>query len=279
MSANDISGCYYGIQTGAGAYPTAPPGYHRIEGNELHHNWKGGFHSKTTDNIIRGNHVHNNDSCGMTTRYGSRNVFEGNWIHSNSRGMRLHSKSHFVVNNVIFNNGGDGIYLGSWPGDKEGEYPYSFEPYYEPPHEVWIANNTIAHNSGAPIFADNGTQVMALRNILVGTGEDAPGVKFAVGGVARQVEQNLYWQCRPPLLREYEGGEYDVLADPLFVDPENGDYRADRDGPAWDVSAIGDAFWEMLRLSVPMAEAPPKEHIGAHLGPPPASLAGKESDE
>ena len=268
MRGNDISGCYYGIQTGGGSYPTAPPGYHIIEDNDLHHNWKEGFHSKTTDNIIRSNRVYENDGYGLTTRYGSRNVFVGNWVYHNGHGIRLHSKSHFLVNNLIFENGGNGIYLGSWPGDKEGRFPYSFEPYYEPPHEVWIAHNTIADNGGAPIFADNGTQLMALRNIFVGTGSDAPAIRFAEGGVARQVEQNLYWNARPPLLCEYEGGEVEVLADPKFLDRDNDDFRLADDSPARDVTPLGDAL--SFVLSSQPAGIALADHIGANLPPPQA---------
>ncbi|MBD3292452.1 MAG: hypothetical protein GF393_05980, partial [Armatimonadia bacterium] len=104
IRGNDVSGCYYGVQTGGGSYPTAPPGYHLIEGNVFHHNWKDGVHTKGTDQIICGNHFHDNTGHAITTRYGARNVIVGNWIHDNGNGMRLHSPSYFVINNVIYNN-------------------------------------------------------------------------------------------------------------------------------------------------------------------------------
>jgi hypothetical protein len=270
IRGNEISGCYYGIQTGGGSYPTAPPGYHLIEYNELHSNWKDGFHSKTTDNIFRGNDVHHNSSHGITTRYGSRNVFVGNWIHDNGSGMRLHSKSHFVINNLIYNNRGNGIYLGSWPGGQEGRFPYNFEPSYEPPHEVWIAHNTIAGNGEAPVSVDSGAQVMLLRNILVGNDDVQPAIVFGPGGVARQVEQNLYWKARPPLLREYEGGEYDRVADPLFLDAEHGDFRVSDDSPARTVTPLGDAL--LFVLSSQPAAFELGHQIGANLGPPGSGL-------
>ncbi len=103
IRGNDISGCYYGVQSGGGSYPTAPPGYHVVEDNEFHHNWKDGYHSKTTDNILRGNYVHHNSSTGITTRYGARNVIFGNRVCQNGgHGMRLHSPSHFVMNNLVY---------------------------------------------------------------------------------------------------------------------------------------------------------------------------------
>ncbi len=270
IRGNDISGCYYGIQTGGGSYPTAPPGYHLIEHNDLHDNWKDGFHSKTTDNIFRGNHVHHNAGHGITTRYGSRNVFVGNWIHDNGSGMRLHSKSHFVIDNLIYNNRGNGIYLGSWPGGQEGRFPYNLEPYYEPPHEVWIAHNTIAGNGKAPVLVDSGAQAMLLRNILVGKDDTQPAVEFGPGGVARQVEQNLYWKAQPPLLREYEGGEYDRVGDPMFLDPEHGDFRLSDGSPARIMLPLGDAL--SFVLSTQPAGFELGHHIGADLGPPGSGL-------
>lgn len=273
IRGNDISGCYYGIQTGGGSYPTAPPGYHLIEHNELHHNWKDGFHSKTTDNVFRGNHVHDNSSHGITTRYGSRNVFVGNWIHDNGSGIRLHSKSHFVINNVICNNRRNGIYLGSWPGGQEGRFPYNFEPSYEPPHEVWIAHNTIAGNGEAPLFVDSGSQPMLLRNILVGTDETQAAIVFGPGGIARQVEQNLYWKARPPLLREYEGGEYDRIADPMFLDPDHGDFRVSDGSPARTVPPVGDALWFVLSHQPAGFEL--GHQLWANLGPPGSESPGE----
>ncbi len=259
---NDISGCYYGIQTGGGSYPTAPPGYHLIEDNELHHNWKDGLHSKTTDNVILRNHIHHNDSTGLTTRYGSRNVIVGNRVHDNkAHGMRLHSKSHFVIDNVIYGNGMSGIYLGSWPGGKNGWFPHNFEPYYEPPHEVWIAHNTLYGNGDWPVFADSGSQVMLLRNILVGTDGAKPAIHLGPGGILRQAENNLYWQARMPLLREYEGGAHDRYADPGFIDPAAGDFRLAEDSPARAVYPLGDALSFILSMNATASALP--DHLGA----------------
>ena len=262
---NDISGCYYAVQTGVGSYPTATPGYHIIENNNFHHNTRDGYHSKTTDDTLRNNDIHHNGTGGVTTRYGSRNVIAGNRIHHNRQyGIRLHSCSHFVVNNMIYDNGGYGIHLSANAGAEEDGWPYNAEPNYEPPHEVWIAHNTIVGNGRHPIDVDNGSRVMALRNILVGTGADTPGVRFGPGGVARLIENNLYHDARPPLLREYEGGVYEVVGDPKFADVENSDLRPAADGAAYrGLVTLQDALSMVLSSSPAGCPLPP--HIGAAL--------------
>ncbi|MEA3400427.1 MAG: right-handed parallel beta-helix repeat-containing protein [Armatimonadota bacterium] len=265
LRGNDISGCYYGCQTGGGSYPTAPPGYHIIEGNTFHDNWKDGVHTKGTDQIICGNHFYNNAGHAITTRYGARNVIVGNYIHDNGHGIRLHSPSHFVINNLIYNNEGFGIHAASWPGGKEGRFPHNFEPSYEPPHEVWIAHNTIYRNGRGQIDANIGSRLMILRNIIVGNDPDQPGILFARGSAARQVEGNLYWQAQRPLLREYEGGRFSRVAEPMFADPEGGDFRPREGSPAYEVADFDDALSAVL--SNAPCGIPLGDHVGASLPP------------
>ena len=269
VRGNTISGCYYGIQTGGGSYPTAPPGYDVIEGNTFHHNWKDGIHTKSTDTIIVGNHVHHNGSGGITTRYGARNVIVGNWITDNGgHGMRIHSPSHFILNNIVCRNGGNGIYAASWPGSKASNFPFNFEPYYEPPREVWIAHNTLHGNRKAAIFADNGAWLNVLRNVICGTGKAHSGLQFAIGGVARQADFNLYWQAEAPLLREYEGGRFDRVLEPRFADLDGDDYRPVENSAAHGFPNLPDALHEILRGASPAGVKLP-DHVGANLGPPP----------
>lgn len=268
LRGNDISGCFYGVQTGGGSYPTAPPGYHIIEGNTFHDNWKDGVHTKGTDQIIRGNHFFNNAGHAITTRYGARNVIVGNWIHDNGNGIRLHSPSHFVINNLIYRNRGWGIHASSWPGGQAAEFPYNFEPFYEPPHEVWIAHNTIVGNGRGQIDANVGARLMILRNIIVGADPTQPAIAFARGSAARQVEGNLYWQAARPVLREYEGGSFERVADPLFTDAEHGDFRPRPESPAYRMEPFADALSAIL--SGAPGGVPLGEHVGSSLPPGPA---------
>lgn len=258
IRGNHISGCYYGVQTGGGSYPTAPPGYNVIEDNVFHENWKDGIHTKSTDDIIRNNHFHGNASYAITTREGARNVIVGNWIHDNGNGIRLHSPSHFVVNNVIFRNWGFGIYS-----------HYTALQHYEQGYELWIAHNTIWRNGRDQVFLGYGAQAMVLRNIIAGADPNRHGIVRESGGVIRQADANLFFNLRPPLLREYEGGLHDRSLDPLLRDPEGGDLRPSAESPARDMPQLGDALAAVLS-SAP-AGVPLPDHIGSNLGPPPVN--------
>ena len=265
LRGNDISGFKYGIQTGLGSFPTAPPGYHVIAENVLHDNEKDGIHTKGTDQIIYGNNIYGNTKNGITTRYGARNVIVGNWIHGNGNGLRLHSPSHFVVNNVIFKNGGSGITAAACRDSTKQKVQLNWEPAYEPPHEIWIAHNTICKNGSKPISAGVGSRLMVLLNILVGSDPDSSAIGIEQGAALRQVEGNLYHRARPPLLREYEGGRYSIVADPMFKDFDGDDFELHEESPARKRPRFQDALSSVLS-GVPCGIQRP-DHIGSSLPP------------
>ncbi len=266
---NGISGCRRAVQMGAGPYPFASPGFHIVEENELHHNTHEGCYSATSDNLLRANDIHHNGAGGVTLRCGSRNVMLDNRIHHNlASGIRLHGTSHFVLNNMIYANAGDGIQTAAWSGECDECAPHNCLPPCEPAHEIWIAGNTIADNEGAPVRADVGSQLMILRNILVGADQQAPGVQIASDGAIRIALANLYHNCRRLLLREHEGGFAEREADPLFINTEDADFRPADESPAYRMPAAVDAL-AFVRAAFPGAYDP-GAHIGAHLPPPDA---------
>lgn len=258
IRGNDIAGCYYGVQTGGGSYPTAPPGYNLIEGNVFHDNTLDGIHTKSTDDVIRGNHFFRNGAHGITTREGARNVIVGNWIHHNGYGIRLHSPSHFVINNVIYQNRGYGLTA----------LQHASRQNYEPAYEVWVAHNTFWQNGRAPIQLGLKAQAMILRNLIVGNDPQQDGIVRVDGGVIRQADANLYFQARPPLLREYEGGRYEVRGDPLLRDPAAGDFRPGPGSPALLLPPLNDALSQVLSATPAGLLLP--THLGSNLGPPQA---------
>jgi hypothetical protein len=227
---NTISGYYYAVQTGGGSYPTAPPGYHIVEDCDFFDNVDG-VHAKMTDGIIRNNHLHHNRNYGITIRYGARQLIEGNRVHHNGVGVRLHSPSHLVRNNVIYANRGVGVLLSVFNG----------EPSYEPPRSNFIVNNTFWGHVEPTIQIEQGARCAILRNVLVGSSPDSwlilrkDGDKKSPGemsGAIRLADFNIYHNGRTPLLLEYEGGEHDLRTDPLLVAPKEGDFRAAEGSPA-----------------------------------------------
>lgn len=236
-----ISGHYYAVQTGGGSYPTAPPGFHVIEDCEFFEN-KDGVHHKMTDCIVRNCNLHHNGGHGVTVRYGARQLIEGNRIHHNGTGIRLHSPSHLIRDNVIYANQKDGIIATVIMG----------EPFYDPPTSDFVVNNTFWNNGRCAIRLEQGARLVWLRNIFVGqspdhwlivretTGQKAP---WDQSGAIRMADFNLYHNGRVPLLTEHEGGEHDLFAAPKLADPENGDFTLSPDSPA--LRAVPEA-WNAL---------------------------------
>ena len=226
-----ISGYYCAIQTGSGSYASAPPGHHIIEDCEFFDNIEG-VHLKMTDTITRNCHLHHNTGFGLTVRCGARQLIEGNRIHHNRLGgIRLHSPSHLVRNNIIYQNGDAGILATVIMG----------APYYEPPTSIFIVNNTLWKNEKHAIRLEQGARLSWMRNIIVGNSADKPLVAredtdkkadWDMSGAIRMADFNLYHQGTVPLLTEHEGGEHDIFTDPRLVDPEAGDFNLKSDSPA-----------------------------------------------
>ena len=260
-----VSGHYYAVQTGAGSYPTAPPGFHVIEDCDFFENLDG-VHHKMTDCIVRNCDLHHNRGHGVTVRYGARQLIEGNRIHHNGTGIRLHSPSHLVRNNVIYTNQKGGIIATTIMG----------EPFYDPPTSNFVVNNTFWHNGRHAIRLEQGARLAWLRNIFVGPSPDQWLIVREVterkapwdqSGAIRMADFNLYHNGRVPLLCEHEGGEHDLFADPRLIDPGNGDFRPGADSPARDAVPEGwtslppipfaagvDERWRTLGASVEVAK-------------------------
>jgi hypothetical protein len=256
-----ISGYSNGVQTGYGSYPTAPPGYHVIENCEFFDNIDG-VHCKMTDGVVRNCHLHHNSGFGITVRYGARQLIESNRIHHNGTGIRLHSPSHLVRNNLICLNQNGGIVASTFMG----------EPFYEPPTGVFIVNNTLWRNGGPAIRLEQGARLAWLRNIIVGESMDQPLVvredteqkaEWEFSGAIRMADFNLYHQGTAPLLNEHEGGEHDLFADPRLVDPAGGDFRLGEGSPA--LNAVPKSWLGLPPVPFGTGDDEPWRSLGARL--------------
>lgn len=170
--------------------------------------------------IIRGNKVYNN--VDWVKWLSTRDYSDGNGIIidstlSSSYGDTPYEGRILVANNVVYGNGGSGIHA------------------FHAAH-VDIVNNTVYNNSVNPflmdygqVFANKSHDVLVLNNIIYGRqgkpliwSNDTETVLFA---------HNIFYNA-------FVRGEVNIynnlVKNPRFADPENGDFRLTEDSPAID---------------------------------------------
>lgn len=200
----------------------------RIENNHIHHiNWRrllsdnGGIYTlgMTPGCVLKGNHIHHVDCYG----YGGWGIYhdegttgqfvENNVVHhTRNAGFFTHCGRDNIIRNNIFALARTS-HIG--PGSRKQNY-----------RATTFENNILFWREGSP-----GTGPHAMKNW------DAR---------CYQLMNNLFWSCGSPLdFGEGTGLEYwqrkgqfegTLVADPLFADPDAGDFTLRADSPA---SAIG----------------------------------------
>lgn len=147
----------------------------------------------------------------------SRNVIRDcTWSGISSEGSSL-----VVANNRILRNRVAGVFCVS-----------------PAPSPVVIVNNTILGNQNeAGINIWNDASALVVNNIITAnTGYG--GIYVAAGGtvtlVSNDVWGNTCWLLPPAEYVGCEAGETDISADPLFTDPDHGDYRLQAGSPCID---------------------------------------------
>ncbi len=259
VRGNHFSGYMYGLQLGVGAQGD-PPAYILIESNKFS-DCNHAVHVKTSDNIVRGNHIHDmrhgyrGYGTGVYIRGGSRTVVENNRIErAEWAGVRVNGTDHLMRNNVITHTA-----VGVW---------LSSHSYGTAGPGNWIVHNTIA-DSVLPICLEGGTQAHVFNNILAADKRRGPGIFVYGHGMANPVadwnaamykrmagdkgqpsarllaaDYNLFFNVTQPDFqylfeedaswhRHYRTyGKHNLEADPHFVDRENGDLRLRLESPA-----------------------------------------------
>ena len=248
---NKVAG-YEKLQLGTGAGTGYPSGYHLIEDNEFFQ-CNRAVHVKSSDNIIRGNFIHDlvpgyiRHPVGMVNRSGFRNIFERNRVENPGgfAGMFVLSDDHIVRNNLFIGSANGVVVAYREFGARNARH-------------VWVVHNTFVNNRRA-VHVDSGCLGFVYNNIIYvgpdraslppaapamaadGTGIPAivfdgswpfPGRRNQLRQGDLRADYNVYFNAEPPLLRNWEGGHNDLVADPMFVDPQNGDFRLRLDSPA-----------------------------------------------
>ncbi len=242
------------FEAGCGVF-VAHASYNEIENNEIHDLEYSGISvgfvwgygdSPTFGNLIRGNHIYNIGMGNLSDMGGiyllgkqSGTVVEENRIHDvicltyGAWGLYLDEGSSFVTvqNNVVYRTGKESFHLhyGTHNTVRNnvlfGVGGSCFVSERTFPVDAILLEGNILVTDGAPIYGSDyalDTPVTA-KNLLYTYGKDAPILCEHQNGTTYGLEK---WQeeCRLDL--------GSIVADPLFVDVDNFDFRLRKDSPA-----------------------------------------------
>ncbi|HJN17362.1 MAG TPA: right-handed parallel beta-helix repeat-containing protein, partial [Armatimonadota bacterium] len=168
---NRISGYMYGLDMGY-QHGNGVPGYILVEDNEFF-DCHEGLHIKISDNIIRGNYIHDlrnvgwmMSATGVFLRSSPRTTVENNRIErAGGAGIRALGHDQLIRNNLIVDTP-TGIWL-----SKHG--------YGAATNSHWLVHNTIV-GAILPLWLSGGSQAYVFNNIFVGA-PDGTSTIFAAG--------------------------------------------------------------------------------------------------
>jgi len=189
--------------------------------------------NKCAGNIYRRN-VFNQCDGELVMRGGANCLIERNRIFAGTGGIRICGTGHVVKDNIIVNSRGTGIRLYFGMTREQGGH-------YQAAGQCLVTNNTIVNAKRAGILVgdgrgrvnkEHGTQNVApegnrvLNNIITGTTGDLLTVNHAPGN---PVAGNLFFLQGDAIVSS--PGDDPIYADPLFRDPESGDFRLSKGSP------------------------------------------------
>jgi len=218
----------------------------QILGNHIHHSGPGSHGGEgidikngSHDCLVRGNYVHDINRLGIyVDSYNDpmynitvdQNIAHNCWNHGIAlaceKGQPMDNVS--VTNNLCYTNGWAGITIGNWNGGK-----------FKPMDDIKVMNNTCYDNGqpwgqvpgdGHGIINLNGdaTNVVIRNNIV---SQNLVDQLMNNPECAAVIEYNVIDGLQTPSDWLTYGTNY-ILADPLFVDPENADFHLQSGSPA-----------------------------------------------
>ncbi len=254
-----------------------------IANNTIHDNEPSGVFFEKSSGTIKGNTIFKNAQAGVYLQMGSSLKISGNNISANGySGIGTGKKPDSTVEitqNIIHQNERSGINSQTASGLFRNNLIYGNKRSGIRclPMPATIINNTIVGSGWAGILIEDPSAVATIKNNIVAENIDG-GIRTSGKGY----DHNLLFAngetgaCDPAFLwcvRPQFGGYGDetsylktrnIIADPLFVDPENHDYHLKPGSPAIDA---GDRKAEYNDVNFPPSLGSKINDMGFYGGP------------
>ncbi len=203
----------------------------QVSNNHIHHTGHEGIDVKEGSRNVRvfNNHIHHAERQGLYADAWDRETcnieFFNNVVHDcgfgiavcSEQGGRLHGIR--IYNNLIYSNAGPGMIFSHWTRAEVC-----------PVDDVWFVNNTVHNNGhgwggGVVLENDDARAIVVRNNILSGN-----SVQILVNQEPAEatIDHNLIHGTSGA------AGDDCVAADPLFANPEEGDFHLREGSPAID---------------------------------------------
>ena len=229
-----------------------PIGWIIVEGFEVTNGWDGIKFYNAHHGILKGNRIHHNLNQGILGN-GHHVRIEGNVIAHNGlrpdnprsnleHGIYVTGTDIQVVNNVIYGNRAYGIQVAGYPFQPDNHAG----PEFATARRWLISHNTIAfqQNRAAIVLWQPDTTDCLIQNnicyrnaLTLGRG-DCQGIDLVACGTGHQIQHNLFFGPGRTSLGKLPAGclAADNLdgKDPLFIDPEQFEFRLRQGSPAID---------------------------------------------
>jgi hypothetical protein len=248
-----------------------------LTGNEICENGKAGLRVENNTTLIaKGNHIRHNGTVGIVSHESVAlpvlDVYQNTVSFNKGPGVHIIngvSGQIGIRNNWIYHNLRSGIVCGLWSDPDRDRL------------DIKIINNTVVGNGssdqGAGIRNDSKGRAIIMNNIVAYNyvsgirtrkcKEDSYNLLFANGDVANccdDAHSAPYWVERVQIGGCPGRGEGDLITNPLFMDPDNYDFRLKEGSPAIDAGIAMDTFHDAF---LPPSQGSNRNDMGATGGP------------
>ncbi|MDY6953482.1 MAG: right-handed parallel beta-helix repeat-containing protein [Thermodesulfobacteriota bacterium] len=248
-----------------------------ITENDISENGKAGVRVENSTRLTaKGNQIRDNGTVGIVSHESLvapvLDIYQNAVSFNGGPGIHvINGKTgHIGIrNNWVYHNLRSGVVCGLW-GDPDVRQL-----------NVEIINNTVVANGssdqGAGIRNDSKGKAVIMNNIVAYNyvsgirtrkcRNDSYNLLFANGDVANCCDDPHsapYWVERVQIGGCPERGEGDLITAPLFVDPDNGNFRLKGESPAIDAGAHADQYND---ASFPPSKGTSRNDMGATGGP------------